>query len=1475
MFTYNKYTLGHIMAKGIKACIQRQASIRQEVASLLSHYKIPIEVLEPKGKSERLLGETVFIEANQETSQLSTVIRITNEAPVEVLTEELAHVAIEFATPTLRQRLSNALPDATVKGIIKEEHKTYSELYEGSQDLLRREAMAKLLTKHILGQYEGKHSSFLSRIWQAIKDLFHGITDGVFLNEVERTDRLFRDYASKIVAKKALLSNEHLSEIVKGKSLYAAIANSAGIKNQVEGLVKIAKTMKSRVNAFYSQSVKRGDLLKTDLNEDRANEIDRARNLLGVASGRVESALGTAIAVDAIDNLIEGLTALNDYASMVAGQMGDLETILKSSDKDLVAYNTSASLLRNMYMVLYNLEENEEIADQIIRMLSIKSGRYSIQMSEAERERLIEFAERIESKIAENKSEVAASLDKYNLKEKMAGIIIDQIIGYFVDAKDGNGNKLFASEEEARAALKGEILHDLGKYSSKNNIFSAFLTPVATNGDLIHTLMSRFIKVTEAKANAAVLERTKMAEEKLMEIKKKYNLENESQWALMRDEKGRITGEIVTPHKWLEFEAEKQKIAEKVDKELNRLMAEYRKANNAPMPSGSIQDRRRSLEMVYTEEWEREHGSKFTEKYIVGKNKDGYDIYETLPGSFFDNEAYDKLSDGQKEFVDMMYDLKESLDLWSGLKPEPWKAPLVARRGSSKELNPFKRIAATNWKQYILGGVIGIEEFEGVHTSDPLGTLLFVHKPKGYTQFGLELSKNPDVDYQTDPIGMMKAYAASSAYYTRMAAIKHIVELTRILDVENRGYNRGYNGRTKGGGRNKMADYDAFVNRTIYEKNVINERRSERELIIGAIAYPLQQLVYISELILNILSGIKGVFNGITRAWMLADRRSGYTAASLRKAILVAQKDIYTRWKFNKRGIVEDPLTATLILIDSGHNCREHFMQGSISSQRAVASLFSISTLAFPLSITYKMMKHIFALAYLMNIKAGEVSRDIAPGIEALSLYDYMKNLKIPEGGKMTKFVEESLMAFSGAKTKEEMYDWLGGHSQRHLLNTQRTIGAYNATDRAAASSYSIGKLLLIFRNWLPVIIADAFRGTKYNTYTQEFEEGMYTTMWKMFNSGKTSGGSTIQKIQRSALTAAIAVGGPLMVIPKLRERVQEHFALSDMQANNLIRMARSMLIVHVARAITDTLFVATLAYGFDDENDETSWADKLYSLAIHFIASLILILGPMAIKTGLLRDKLHERIYQNAQVINTADPDVETSINRNLNRGLNNVSPAWIQLYGISHIISCELYPDDPIAYAVSRIQNNTAGDGAGMQPISFRDFFSSMYYSGLATLKVGSNIMEYIGDVNDTFWRFITPSYEGKKKIDPKAWEKERVQIAESNDSPIIKAWLRYKNDMINGSSADRFLWNSIGFSIVARNFIGIPLFVRGQIHRIKWQYNPINLVAAPSYFFEGYVYTGAYEDENSDYDEDENNYEEEEEDYEEEDYDMSIAQ
>lgn len=1437
--TEEGYKLSYTEDREAKADAERQAVLRGRITALLEHYGIPVEYFEAIEEGLRQAGETVFLETAQATNKLAALIRVANGSSSEVLTEELAHIALEFAPPALRERLSAAISDVQVKEILGDEFETYSELYGGSRDLLRREAMAKLLTKHIIGQYEGKHSSFLSRIWQAIKDLFHGITDGAFLNEVERTDRLFRDYASKIVAKKALLSNEHLSEIVKGKSLYAAIANGTGIKNQIEGLVEMGKTLKSRVNAFYSQSVKKGDLMKAGLNEDRANQIDKARNLLGVASGRVESALGTAIAVDAIDNLIEGLTAMNDYASMVAGQMRDLETIRLSSDKSLVAYNTSASLLRNMYMVLYNLEENESIATQIIDMLNIKSGQDSIQMSNAERERLISFAENIRDKIEKNRMDVAAHLNKNELKSKMADIIIDQIIEYFVDAKDGNGGRLFADEDAARNALRNEILKDAKwwKFSSRNNIFAAFLTPVATNGDLIHTLMSRFIKVTEARANAAILERTEITESKLTEIKEKYNLENESQWALMRDEKGRITGEIVTPHKWLEFEAEKQKIKEKVDKELNRLMAEYRKREKAPMPSESIQDRRKSLEMVYTEEWEREHGSKFTEKYIVGKNKDGSDIYETLPGPFFDNEAYDKLSDGQKEFVDTMYDLKESLDLWSGLKPEPWKAPLIARQGSSKELNPFKRIAATNWKQYILGGVVGIEEFEGVHTSDPLGTLLFVHKPKGYTQFGLELSKNPDVDYLTDPIGMMKAYATSSAYYTRMAAIKHIVELTRILDVEN----RGYNSRTKGSSRNRMADYDAFVNRTIYEKNVINDERPDWDKRVDAVMDPFNDLVYVTGLGLNAVSGIKNLINGFLRATALGDSRTGYNATTLMKAILLAHREIPNRWKFNKMGIIEDPLTSLLFLMDSSHDGRKAFMQGNVSLLRSMQALFSAETLMAPLTMGDEWMKQSFAIAYLLNVEAGELNPAAKEEFKGVSLYDYMKNLKAPEGVKMTKFIEDALIKFSGAKDREAMYNWLGGHSQRLLLGTQRTLGAYNDNDRAAANSYAIGRALLTFRNWMPVIISDMFRGTRFNVQNQEFEEGGYVTLWRMMHVKGEDGKNSISAMHALG-TAAVAMFLPLMIFKKLRGAVQKKFNLTDMQANNLHRLGRSALIVHSMRAITDTLYLAMLTMGFADDDDDEPWYEKLAELAMHFLMSLTPLLGPLAVKWDLIHTDLYDRMRRNYARFNEAADNATSSemesARRHLNKEMKEISLGFIaDLYGLASAGSNELHPGDPIAFAMAMVQNNMFGDGAGMKKMDPTQSLESMVTSGVAGYKTITNLL---GGIGDTYNRIASNSQEGRKKANPTEWENENRYIEESDDSFIVKAWRRYKNDMENGSPADKTFWNVFIVGVIGRNMFNVPFindqFREKQMKDIK-KYQPSYLTPLPDSFFSKY--------------------------------------
>lgn len=1438
--TEEGYKLSYTEDREAKDDAERQTVLRGRIMALLEHYGIPVEYFKAIEEGLRQAGETVFLETAQATNKLAALIRVANGSSSEVLTEELAHIALEFAPPVLRERLSAAISDTQVNEILGEEFETYSELYGGSQDLMRREAMAKLLTQHILGQYEGKHSSFLSRIWQAIKDLFHGITDGAFLNEVERTDRLFRDYASKIVAKKALLSNEHLSEVLKGKSLYAAITNGAGVRSQIAAVDKIGREMKSRINAFYSQTINKGEMMKTKLNEDRVDQINEAATLLSVASGRVKSALGTAIAVDAIDSLIEGLTIMNDYATMVVGQMRDIESLLQKEEGkeiDLVAYNVAASLLRNIYMVMENLEENEKLARDLINTLKVESGNDSIQMSDSERQRLIGMATEIESKLSEHRLSVEGAVKKANLREKTAEVVVDQIVRYFVNAKDGNGNLLFANEEQARAALMQEILSDTSKYTSRTNLLSALLTPVGTNTDLIHTLMARFIKTTEGHANMAVMQRTKFTEEKLKKVKEKYNLENESQWALMRDERGRITGEIVSPYRWLDFEAEKEKIAEKVEADIRDIINDYRKANGGKsMPSESIQNRRKMLEEAYIEEWEREHGSFFTENLIVGTNKDGSDRYETLPGPFFENKAYDKLSDGQKEFVDLMYDLKESLDRWSGLKPEPWKAPLIARQGSSKELNPFKRIAATNWKQYILGGVVGIEEYEGVHTRDPLGTMLFVHKPKGYTQFGLELSKNPDVDYLTDPIGMMKAYAASSAYYTRMAAIKHIVELTRILDIEARGYSE-----RSGGKRNRMSDYDSFINRTIYEKNVINDERPDWDKRIDAVMDPFNDLVYVSGLGLNAVSGIKNLINGFLRATALGDSRTGYNATTLVKAILVAHREIPNRWKFNKRGIIDDPLTSLLFLMDSSHDGRQAFMQGNISQVRSLQSLFATETLMAPLTMGDEWMKTSFAIAYLLNIEAGELNPEAKEKFKGVSLYDYMKGLKASEGAKMTKFVEQALIDFSGAKTKEEMYNWLGGHSQRLLLGTQRTLGAYNDNDRAAMNSYAIGRALLTFRNWMPVIISDVFRGTRYNVQNGEFEEGAYTTLWKMMHVKGEDGRNSISAMHTLG-TAAVAMFVPFMISKTLRGAVQKKFHLTDMQANNLHRLGRSALIVHAMRAITDTLYLAMLTMGFSDDDDDEPWYEKLAELAMHFIMSLTPLLGPLAVKWDLIHTDLYDRMRRNYARFNEAADNATSSemesARRHLNKEMKEINLGFIaDLYGLASAGSNELHPGDPIAFAMAMVQNNMLGNGAGMKKMDFSQSIESMATSGVAGYKTITNLL---GGIGDTYNRIAGNSQEGRKKANPTEWENENRYIEESDDSFIVKAWRRYKNDMENGSPADKTFWNVFIVGVIGRNMFNTPFvgdqFREKQMKDIK-KYQPSYLTPLPDSFFMKY--------------------------------------
>ena len=117
---------------------------------------------------------------------------------------------------------------------------------------------------------------------------------------------------------------------------------------------------------------------------------------------------------------------------------------------------------------------------------------------------------------------------------------------------------------------------------------------------------------------------------------------------------------------------------------------------------------------------------------------------------------------------------------------------------------------------------------------------------------------------------------------------------------------------------------------------------------------------------------------------------------------------------------------------------------------------------------------------------------------------------------------------------------------------------------------------------------------------------------------------------------------------------------------------------------------------------------------------------------------------------------------------------------------------------------------------------------------------MMSLFSGIGDTYNRIANNSQEGRKKANPTEWENEERYIEESDDSFIVKAWRRYKNDMENGSPADRTFWNVFIVGVIGRNMFNVPFindqFREKQMKDIK-KYQSNYLTPLPDSFFMKY--------------------------------------
>lgn len=113
--------------------------------------------------------------AEETAGQLKTVIRIMHgDDAMRVLPEEFAHLMIEgMSQHSLVQRLLNTITPEVAQAILGDDYDRYYELYNGNEELLRKEAAGKSVAEAL---QISRPNSLVRRLWEIVKNKFKSLT---------------------------------------------------------------------------------------------------------------------------------------------------------------------------------------------------------------------------------------------------------------------------------------------------------------------------------------------------------------------------------------------------------------------------------------------------------------------------------------------------------------------------------------------------------------------------------------------------------------------------------------------------------------------------------------------------------------------------------------------------------------------------------------------------------------------------------------------------------------------------------------------------------------------------------------------------------------------------------------------------------------------------------------------------------------------------------------------------------------------------------------------------------------------------------------------------------------------------------------------------------------------------------------------------------------------------------------------------
>lgn len=666
---------------------------------------------------------------------------------------------------------------------------------------------------------------------------------------------------------------------------------------------------------------------------------------------------------------------------------------------------------------------------------------------------------------------------------------------------------------------------------------------------------------------------------------------------------GKITGNFVTRYNWGDYFAALSKYAKSLPKDMER-----------------------EEKSILISKWKR-----------ANTDKNGNPVEK------YYNPQYDTIqrNAAMKEYYDFMTTLKRNLDYRLPAKYVRFnKAPQIRRDFLERVMSKGNKFQYL-WESFKDNLVRREDDTEFAYARQDFEGNQIYNLPIYYTRPLKD--KN---DLSTDCTSTMIAYTAMANDYAAMNDVIDALETGRIILSERKvaqtrggkimreALNKVPSALTKKGDiANFMSRLNDFMLMQVYGEQMKDEG-TVLGVDVGKAANMLNKLQSYGTTALSVLTGTANLAQNIVISNIESISGQFFNKTELAKADWEYTKllpqylsEIGNRIQTSKMALFAEKFNVL-------QDYKQHVRGVDWDRKTWFSRFFKEDTLWFTTSAGdhYTQMRTALALAMRLKLQG----KDGKP----ISLYDALE----------VKYLDEAHPEYgANLVIKDGVTDQDGNPVSNSYFSSftkkvrginNKLYGIYNQEDKNAMQSRAVGRLLMMYRNWMRPLWLKRYGVERYNYDTGTFEEGYYRTLWNFMN--------TLRKDLKK---------GELDIVKQWNN-------LDDAQKSNIFRG-----LAEIATFLSLWGIIATLKGTPDDDDDKDDWLTEYVTYSIIRLKADLgsLMPGPTMLDEGLrLFDNPFAavRVLKNTrQLLNLFDPDVwTTEIDQGIYKGYTQAEKIMLQ---------------------------------------------------------------------------------------------------------------------------------------------------------------------------------------------------------------------